>query len=349
MTRREAVKAAGVVAVAGGGAIPVFSTAVRATDSGEPELTLNGTIPDAASVDATVEEYDTQDASSEVASQTNTFSTGGSTLEFANLDGQNDYYYVFDLALSGDGNTTPELESLVFEVPQSFETVDYTDELEWRAKRESTTIAFDEQYLYEYQPMLRLNKVTREQYKGLYGYVARSEEHETDALCYWSQLTHQNGLPGVRADSHLGDHEPIYVFVNSETGGVEEVVYTAYHWFTGSVEIGDDPSAALQTEGSDSPTHATFSVVPEWHNYQFNAEQTGALVELKSWPAVRETWVQNGFYEPANVEAIEDPWQIREANSWWEEGSIDAQIAGIWANIGDTLGWYGADKADEWR
>jgi len=54
----------------------------------------------------------------------------------------------------------------------------------------------------------------------LYGYVARSNEYETDMLCYWAQLTHQDGLPGVRADSHLGDHDPIFVFVDSESGDV---------------------------------------------------------------------------------------------------------------------------------
>lgn len=348
ITRRDALKQVGAVSVVGGVSVPVFAGGVSATESGEAELTLNGTIPDTTQIDTSIDEYDTESSDTPIATQTKTHSTGGETLQYANLDAQPDYYYEFTLDWSGDGSETPELDSLVFEVPLDFVNVDYTDQLEWEAKEENTIIEFDEQYLYEYQPKLRMSPEVRESQKGLYGYVARSADRDTDVLCYWSQLTHQDGLPGARADSHLGDHEPIYVFVNSESGDVEEIVYSAYHWFTGTAEIGDTPSASLATIRADKPTHATMTVVDPWHHYRFTPGEAAAFVELKSWPEVRETWIRNGFYDPADVATIEDPWSIRDSDGWWKKNSVDGRLAGVWARIGDILGWYGADKADDW-
>lgn len=347
-TRRETLKQIGLVTVASGAAIPAFGGVVSATDSGDAELTLTGTIPDTTQIDATVEEYDTQSASSAISTQTETVTSGGSTTVFGSLDAQADYYYVFDLQLIGNGSETPELDALFFEVPLDFADVDYTDELDWQAKADATTIEFDEQYLYEYQPLLRMEPSTREEHKGMYGYVARSDDHETDALCFWTQLTHQDGLPGVSSDTHLGDHEPIYVFVNSETGVVDEIVYSAYHWFTGSQSI-TNPSEELQTARAGEPTHPVLSVSEQWHNYSYETDVDGAFVELKSWPEVRDTWLRNEFYAPADVDVIEDPWQIRDSDGWWQPGTVDSWVAGAYSRVGSLLGLYGADEADNWE
>lgn len=346
-TRRETLKQIGFVSAASGVTIPVFAGAVSATESGNAELTLTGSIPDGTQVDATIEEYDTESSSTPITTQSKTITSAGSTTAYGDLDAQDDYYYLFDLTLGSGGNSTPELDALLFEIPPDFTNTDYTEKLEWRAKAEGTTIEFDERYLWKYQPMLRMEPSTREHHKGMYGYVARNEDRETDALCFWSQLTHQDGLPMADSDSHLGDHEPIYVFVNSDDGSVEEVVYSTFHWYSGSKSI-TDPSEQLQTSRASDPTHAVLSVSEKWHNYSFKPDADGALVELKSWPEVRDTWVRNEFYSPANINVIEDPWQIRDNDGWWEEDSLNAQIAGVYARIGDIIGWYGADEADDW-
>lgn len=343
-TRRDTLRQIGFVAGAAGASIPVFGSVSAATSAAT--LTLEGTIPDATDVSATVEEYDTETSDSPILTETNTITDAGTAVEYGDLDAQADYYYLFDLQFNSDGSDTPDVDALVFEVPQNFENTDYTTTLDWRAKPDSVSIAFDEQYLHEHQPMLRMSARAREEHKGLYGYVATSSEQDTDALCYWNQFTHQDGLPSVRADTHLGDHEPIYVFVNSKTGEVEEVVYSDYHWFTGSESI-NSPSDQLATARTQDPTHPVLSVSAKWHNYQYAAGETGAFVELRSWPAVRDTWVQNGFYESADVSAIENPWEIRDLDSWWQRDSFDHRVAGVWARVGRTLGWFGAESDEE--
>jgi len=330
--------------IGAGATVPVFARRVSAADS-DPQLTLSGTIPSGTQIDVTVEEYDTQSSTSPVTSETQSFSSTGSSTTYSQLDAELEYYYLFDIDFTGDGSSTPELSALLMEFP--YRNIDYTDSLEWRAKADKTIIEFDEQYLRNYQPMLRMSSDARQRHKGLYGYVARSEEHETDVLCYWSQLTHQDGLPGVNSDSHLGDHEPIFVFVNDD-GSVDKIVYSAYHWFAGSATFGSG-TTKLKANRASQPTHAVMSVVSPWHNYQFTPEKDGAFVELKSWPEVRSTWIKNGFYKPANAAAIEDPWRMESLDSWWQPNSVDAMVAGAWANVGRTLGWFGADEADSWR
>ncbi len=345
-TRREALKQTAVVGAVAGSSLPVMTRMVAATASGDPELTIRGTIPDGTDIGAMVSEYDT-DSSTPLTTQTETITTSGSPTPFGEIAGQTDYDYGFEFTLNG-GSATPEVTGLLFEIPKNLESSDYTAQLDWRAKPESVAISFDEGYLKRHQPMLMMAPTTREQNKGIYGYVAKSPDRDTDALCYWSQLTHQNGLPFVNSDSHLGDHEPIYVFVNSDDGSVEEIVYSAYHWFAGSEEI-TTPATQLASSRANEPTHPVLSVSEQWHNYSYDADASGAFTTLKSWPEVRSSWVNNGFFNPANVAAIENPWKMRDLSGWWEQGSIDGMVAGVYAEIGSTLGWYGAEQADSWR
>jgi|GEM_PF-2517848 len=348
LTRRDAIRGAAAATAAVAGGIPMTQR-VAATASGEPELTLNGTIPSGTSIDATVDEYDSSSASTPINSQTTTATNAG-TLIFDGLEGSGDYYYEITLGVTGDGSSTPELETpLVFEVPppgpDDFEFVDYTTKQDWSEKPEKADIAWDEYRLRKYQPKLAMDAKTRERFDGLYGYVATSPERETDVLCYWSKVEPVESLPVGEDElgSSIGDHDPIYVFVNSETGEIERIVYSAYNLEAAEI----NPTAdELTQERASKPTHATFTVVKGWHHYRHTPEATGHFTDLKSWPEDRPTWLDNNFSMDATV--VENPWQLASEPDWRDNDSWFS-LTDIWLDLGQTLGWYGSKNIDELR
>lgn len=349
LTRRETltgIATAGAVTVGG----LSVTQRVAATDSGEPELTLNGTIPSGTSIDATAEEYDTADSSTPINSQTVTATSSGTQI-YDGLEGSGDYYYEFTLDWTSDGSSTPELETpLVFEVPppgpDDFEFTNYTTSQDWSAKPDDADIVWDEYRLRKYQPLLKMDDATRKRFDGLYGYVATSESEETDVLCYWSKVETVESLPGGNdtLGSSIGDHDPIYVFVNSETEEIERIVYSAYN--LEAAEVRPDEDDLKQSDRTDSPTHATFTVVTGWHHYRYTPAETGHFTDLKSWPDARSTWLDNNF--GMDTAAVENPWQLASATDWRaNDGWVS--LSDIWLDLGQTLGWYGADNIDDLR
>ncbi|AEH39541.1 hypothetical protein [Halopiger xanaduensis] len=348
LTRREALLGIGAAGAAAVGGIAVTQR-VAATDSGEPELTINGTIPSGTSIDAMVDEYDTSDSSTPINSQTVTADNSG-TLVYDGLEGTGDYYYEFTLDFSADGDSTPELETpLVFEVPppdpEDFEFVNYTTKKEWSAKPDDAKIVWDEYRLRQFQPLLKMDDATRQAFDGLYGYVATSEDQDTDVLCYWSKVSSGESLPvGDNAlGSAIGDHDPIYVFVNSETDELERIVYSGYNLEAAEIQPSEDD---LEQRRTDTPTHATFTVVSGWNHYRHTPDATGHFAELKSWGEVRETWQSNNF--GPDTTAVENPWQLATASDWRDNDGVFS-LTDIWLNLGQQIGWYGADNIDELR
>ncbi len=342
LTRREALVATGVAV----GGLSVTKR-VAATGSGEPELTLNGTIPDGTSIDATIDEYDTEDSSTPINSQTVTADSSGA-LVFDGLEGQADYHYEGTLEWSGDGDSTPELETpLVFEIPPNWELVNYTTAQDWSSKPDSVEITFDEQRLRKYQPKLKMSDATGKRFDGLYGYVATSPDQDTDVLCYWSKVKRVaeiDWIDDTKLGSGLGDHDPIYVFVDSETGDIQRIVYSTYH--LGAAEARPSEDELETSEYSDEPTHPTFTVADRWHHFNYTPDATGHLTELKSWPEVRSTWANNNFGPDAA--AVQDPWQLTSTNDWRANDGWFS-TTDLWLSLGQTLGWFGADEADDLR
>ena len=353
LTRRETLKLGGAAAVATVGGITLVKR-VAATDSGHAELTVNGTIPDGTSVDATVEEYDTEDASTPINTQTVTILDAGTAHAFDGLEGSGDYHYARELVLNSDDaqELTPELESpLFFEVPppdpDDFEFVDYTSSKEWEEKPDDVEIAWDEYRLRKYRPKLVMDEATRRRMDGLYGYVAKSDEEETDVLCYWSKFDESESLPiGNNAlVSDIGDHDPIYVFVDKETDEIDRIVYSGFQLDAAEVQPSEDE---LETSDfSGDPTHATFEVVSDWHHYRYAPEKIGHLnYELKPWPEVRETWQSNNFGPDAA--AVENPWRLLDEDDWRDNDGLFS-LTDMWLDVAKSLGWYGADETDDLR
>jgi len=95
------------------------------------------------------------------------------------------------------------------------------------ARPEHVTHEFDKPTLKQYRPQFVVREVDRAKLQGLYGFVARSPEYDTDCCVYYQEWSHQEGLSPFApplSDSHYGDHEPFYVFYDSETGDVREIV-----------------------------------------------------------------------------------------------------------------------------
>lgn len=348
LTRREALLSIGVAGAATVGGLSAIQR-VAATGSGEAELTINGTIPSGTSIDATVEEYDTESSSTAINTQTISTSSIGTEV-YDGLEGNGDYYYEVELALNGDGSATPEIDTpLTFEVPPSdpddFAFTNYTNSKEWRAKPDDVEIHWDGYRLWKYQPLLKMDATTRKRFDGLYGYVATSDEKDTDVMCYWSKTETVKSLPAGNQNlsSNVGDHDPIYVFVNNETGEVDRIVYSGYNLDAAEVQPSEDQ---LKQDRVGSPTHATFTVVSGWHHYRHTPDNIGHFVELKSWPEVRETWLNNNF--SLDAAAVENPWELQNQSDWRSDDGL-VSLTGIWLGIGEKLGWYGAENTDDLR
>lgn len=304
---------------------------VEATDSGEPEATTTAYIPQDTGVDMTVEAYSSDSDSDLVESQTVSLDDGENTYILDSLGEHS--YYDFKFHLGTSASESPSVGSVLLELPaDAYVFKDYTDG-DWLAKPPDAQIVFDEAKLRKYQPKLVMSRDTRRMHKGMYGYVAKSSERDTDVYCYWNQLTHQDGLPFVGQDSHLGDHEPIFVYVNSSTGELDRIIYSAGHWYAGEVLA---ENAVLTQSRASTETHASFAVDESHHHHSYTTED-GAFVSLNSWPAVRGAWQDNEFYEPVQPEAVENPWSMLDRPHWWEDGSRDAKIVEIYrkVNIGD--------------
>ncbi|MFC7216453.1 hypothetical protein ACFQO4_20555 [Saliphagus sp. GCM10025334] len=356
LDRRAFLKTTVATATIGAISIPA---SVAATDSGEVELETSATIYDSANsaIEITVREFETSSDDTPLNTHLENVNDGTQTHVLDTLEANSDYHYEYFLEMGANSGTdSPEFDTNAVALTLPEESIDweytnYTTEEGWRGKPDHVTIEFDEQMLYRYEPLLVTDWETRQRHNGLFGYVARSEEYDYDVCCYWSQLSHQDGanLWGFvfQADSHLGDHEPIYVMVDKETGEVARVVYSAYHHFPAEVEpMGGNLE---QIRHPELRTHATLEIIPYWHHHKYSPGEDGAFASnfsnLEDWGEAREQWADNGFYNRTNSRAIEDPEVMLTRSSWWESGTIDHRLGELF----HRLGWAGGSETDDLR
>lgn len=210
------------------------------------------------------------------------------------------------------------------------------------------TLEYDEAFLRRHRPAFVASQETRMQYRGLYGYKATAEEYDYDVACYWSQLTHQDdaslwgvSTPGV----HLGDHEPIYNFVDPETGESAYVVPTVYHHIATKNDAASNYQFVAHEAGD--PTHPVVRIVDGYHHYAAVGSDNWTIdnYELKDWLAVEETWADYDFYAKTYNAAVKNPAVMLSRPAWWDDGTFDYWSARQWYRLGRG----GADQAEEIR
>lgn len=181
------------------------------------------------------------------------------------------------------------------------------------------TVAYDESQLDTYVPELVFPPAAEEKFLGLYGAWCTSTEYDVDAAVYWASYTHQEGLSpfyGLVSDSHRGDHEPCFVFVDSD-GEVVQIIASIYHWMAGKVPAAD---AALVDE-----THPHLQVIKPWH--QYTAVRDGAVgtrPDVLDLTEAMPSWLRNGLEESlAPGAGLYNPWVMRQPDreSWWRRES----------------------------
>lgn len=168
---------------------------------------------------------------------------------------------------------------------------------------EHVTIEFDRPTLERYRPML--NVTALEQLPTLWGWVARSPDHDTDVCVFWAEYGTQEGVTSF--DSHWGDHEPCYVVVDDATGEVREVIPSVYHWLAGHF-----PSPP--TDGD----HPKLRVINPWHQY-IPDPSADRLFDVHDFTTVFQAWLDNGLEEDLEPGVVVDPWLMRDRGHWWAD------------------------------
>lgn len=183
----------------------------------------------------------------------------------------------------------------------------------------NVTIEFDEATLDTYRPRLVMPSAAWEKFIGLYGWVVRSPDFGTDVCCYWASYTHQDGWLG-NLDSHFGDHEPIQVEIDSDTGDIERIRASVYHWLKGEVTADGAPLY--------DDTHPHLRVIEPWHQYTAaRPADSGAFVDVDDLNGTFSDWLANGLEADLQPGTTTVPWRMRERSSWWRDN-----VAGFSAN-----------------
>lgn len=198
-------------------------------------------------------------------------------------------------------------------------------------KPEHVTLDFDESWLSTYQPRLVLEGESREKLNGMYSWRASSPEESTDVGVYWAEYTHQEGVTSF--DSHYGDHEPVYVFV--EDGDVVEIVYSGYHWL----------KASSRAPPTVDETRPTLQVIAPWHHYATTVEH-GVDTDLLDLDDVFSSWLSNGLEDDLAEGVVVNPWRMRTRSYWWQENRFGFSGTALVVGAFHKIGLFGAEETD---
>lgn len=208
---------------------------------------------------------------------------------------------------------------------------------------------FESDLLESYKPAL----ITRDldvMPTGIHGFVVRSEESDLTALTYWAEYPVQIRKSGHPAwVSHIGDHEPFYVFLQYEgtvDEQIDEVVYTGYHWLKAT---STDPP----TTTDDRPIAYVF---PDYHHYGISKAETTDYaaddsIELKDLTSSLPNWLDDPDFHDSLAEKnggpAYNPWLMFSRDTWLRNESLtdwEKFVREIWLLVG-IRGAKGSDLA----
>lgn len=154
---------------------------------------------------------------------------------------------------------------------------------------------------------------------SVYGSKYTSADRDTTIYTYWVRYTHQEGVS--EADSHFGDHEPIYVVVDDESGNIDSVTYSAYHYLRGET-----------LPNTVNETHVTMRATTPYHHYT-PTTSAGQELSLKNGCTATVDWQKNGW--DAAAEPVFNPWTISNEyrESWWPRNSFGFSVTETYYEI----------------
>lgn len=193
------------------------------------------------------------------------------------------------------------------------------------------TLTYDESWLQTYRPMLVLRELDVRP-NSMHAWRATSTEHDLDVGCYWAEYPYQQGVSEY--DSHLGDHEPIYVLVDGN-GDVDSVIYSGYHWLAARTE-----SPTLY-----DGTHPQLYAVSPWHHYLMTGEQ-GEFVDLEPLTESFSSWLDNGLEDDLDPGSVVNPWTMTARSDWWREDITGVSFNALYIRALYRAGFHGAEYTD---
>lgn len=159
---------------------------------------------------------------------------------------------------------------------------------------------------------------------------------ETNIAMYWLEYPVQTGV--TPWDSHLGDHEPVYVEYAPTANGpdIRRVIYSGYHWLRAR-------SAAYPTAEDDlGDEHPALHVANPYHHYAIDGTASGSppsqsagLSDLRDH---LQGWLDNGW--PVHIPAITDPWTMKYRESWWRRGTFGVSAAESFYQAAEPTGLF---------
>lgn len=189
------------------------------------------------------------------------------------------------------------------------------------------SLEYEHETIRDYQPQLVLENVEPKPL-AFYGLHATSDEYSTNVVAGFTKYPYQQGYSSE--DSHLGDHEPVYVFYDEATGDITRVLFSAYHWFKGVV-VPDDLQIA-------DPHRPVLKPHRKHHHYLlYSGPSTGTLVETRDLQSAIDGWLQNGMEEQLALSQPHNPYAMRGRGTWWRHTSgnyVNALLFSIWHDLG---------------
>jgi hypothetical protein len=208
---------------------------------------------------------------------------------------------------------------------------------------------YDESLLEEHKPRL-LTYDLNVAPSSIHGFVVRSELDESTALTYWVEYPVQLDASGFA--SHIGDHEPFYVFLENEGTTdeyVDRVVYSGYHWLAAE-------SSSPPTDTGEDDGRPRAYVFPQYHHYSVgqarNDPRQGDDLPLKDLTSSLFQWLNDDNFHDALASDWNgrgspafNPWIMLDKASWWSVDGLSNFEQGL-RSAWLFLGIRGAEGAD---
>jgi hypothetical protein len=204
---------------------------------------------------------------------------------------------------------------------------------------EHVTIDFPTDMMDQYRPALDLSAVDPDDILGLYGWRATSPEYEYDYYVFWVRWSHQEGIAPAGVDSHYLDHEPVLVGVAPDTGTVDYLAYSGYHWLKAQA-VGE--SIPLDED------HPLLYVFSPWHHYRIAPEATGSLLEVQDLRDGYNAWIANQLEEDLVPGASYNPAILGPGgqSDWWRSNEAGISLNALLVRAYLTVGVNNAGRTD---